>query len=239
MTSGEWRLDLRSPSRKMPHTRVLFRIAHVPRPHRRRAAAVPRPARVLGRHLPTCRSLWRSGRADESFHLAGIITHIEPPEGQSFRVTLDRVFVYVQLWGDQGEYFLRVRLVRVQVSDDDEEEIQLAENDKPREVPIPSRRPVSLSGLTYVDELGFPIGPVGFREPGLYEYQLWADGIDEPVAREARSHGSEPMTSNNPDPTPIPRKRRGRTIYNGAHRSLGTPPPRKWRGPLADALDNT
>ena len=142
------------------------------------------PLGLHGVHLLTCLSLWRSGRADESFDLAGILTHIEPPEGRSFPVVLDRVFVYVQLWGDPGEYSLRVRLVRVRVSDDDEEELQLGENDEPREFPLPSARTVELSGLNYVDELGFPIGPVPFRAilRGIEDRKLTNSGYEQESA---------------------------------------------------------
>ncbi len=50
--------------------------------------------------------------------------------------------------------------------------------------PCPTQRPVAISGLKYMEEFAYPIGPVPFREAGLYEYQLWADGFDEPIARE-------------------------------------------------------
>jgi len=143
------------------------------------------PVGLHGVHLLTCRSLWHDAqRTDGAFGLAGIMTHIEPSEEASFPVSLNRVFVYVQLWGDAGEYTLRIRLVRVILEDDDEVEVQIGMNDEPREYPLPSRRPVVVSGLNYVDELGFPIGPVAFPEPGLYEYQLIAEGIKSPIARE-------------------------------------------------------
>lgn len=107
------------------------------------------------------------------------------PDGQTFPVLLDRVFVYFQLWGDPGEYRLRVRLVRIRTTDDgEEEEVQLGTDGEPREFPLPTARPLAVSGLNYVEEFAYPIGPVPFREPGLYEYQLWADGFDEPVTRE-------------------------------------------------------
>ena len=37
-------------------------------------------------------------------------------------------------------------------------------------------------GLNYLDELAFPIPAVPVPDTGVYEFQLWAEGIDEPVA---------------------------------------------------------
>lgn len=97
------------------------------------------PVGLHGVHLLTCRALWYDAqRTDGAFGLAGIMTHIEPSEEASFPVSLNRVFVYVQLWGDAGEYTLRIRLVRVILEDDDEVEVQLGMNDEPREYPLPS-----------------------------------------------------------------------------------------------------
>lgn len=75
--------------------------------------------------------------------------------------------------------------MRVQTTaDGEEEEVQLGTGGEPREFPIPTTRPVAVSGLNYMEELAYPVGPVPFREAGLYEYQLWADGTDDPIARE-------------------------------------------------------
>jgi hypothetical protein len=130
-----------------------------------------------------------------AFSLGGLHTHLDLPDGRTFPVLLDRVFVYFQLWGDPGEYRLRVRLVRIQMTADGEEEAQLGADGEPREFPIPTARPVAVPGLNYVEEFAYPIGPVPFREAGLYEYQLWADGTDEPIAASAFWPGSGNMTN--------------------------------------------
>jgi len=144
------------------------------------------PAELRGVHLLTCRRIWFDNqKAEAGFGLAGIITHIVPPEGYQYPFRLDRVFVYSQLWGDAGEYRLRVRLVKIVTSEDDkEEEMHLGPNGNPREFPMPAQRPAVVTGLEYVEQVAFPIGPVPFREAGLYEFQLWADGIDQPISRE-------------------------------------------------------
>lgn len=144
------------------------------------------PPKVFGVHFLTCRSIWFDNRRPEmGFGLAGIYTNIEPPDGVPYPILVDRVFIYCQLWGDPGEYRLRVRLVKLDTEAEGEiVESHLGRQGEPREFLMPRGRPAVVSGIEYVDEIAFPIHSVPFREPGLYEYQLWADGIDEPIARE-------------------------------------------------------
>lgn len=141
---------------------------------------------LRGLHFLTCRSVWFDyQRPENGFGLAGIYVNIERSEGMEFPIRLDRVFVYCQLWGDPGEYELRVRLVKLETDGDGEPvEIQVGEFGESREFPMPPGRPAVVSGIEYVDEVAFPIGPVAFPKPGLYEYQIWADGIDSPIVRE-------------------------------------------------------
>ncbi len=136
-----------------------------------------------GRHLLVCNSLWYDHRRPEAgFSLGRIITHVEPATGFPFR--FDKLFIYFQYWGDPGEYQVRIRLVKLDFEDDDERVMQLGPGGEPWEFRMTSRRPVVVSGLNFVEELGYPIGLVPFPEPGIYEFQLWADGIDEPIVRE-------------------------------------------------------
>jgi hypothetical protein len=72
----------------------------------------------------------------------------------------------------------------VRTEDDEEIEVHLGRNGEPREFPTPGQRSVPVSELEYINEIAFPIGPVPFVEPGTYEFQLWADGYDEPIAVE-------------------------------------------------------
>lgn len=141
------------------------------------------PVGLHGVHLLTCRSIWYDPEKSEPFALGGIYTHLDLPDGSAYPVRLNRMFVYFQLWGDPGEYQLRVRLVRIETDANNEEvEIQLGENAYPREFPLPRICPIT--GLAYVEEFAYAIGHVPFGVAGIYEYQLWADGIDEPIARE-------------------------------------------------------
>ncbi len=144
------------------------------------------PVEVHAAHLLTAHTIWYNPeRPGAGFGLGGIYTHYDLPDGFSFPVRVERVFVYFQLWGDSGEYRVRIRLVKINETPENElEEIQLGPDGVPREFPLPTERPVTISGLNYVEEVACPIGPVPFREAGVYEYQLWVDGIDEPIARE-------------------------------------------------------
>jgi hypothetical protein len=150
----------------------------------------PRPYRdpvgLHGAHLLTCHHIWNDPeRSGAGFGLGGVYTHFDLPDGQTFPILAEQMWVYFQLWGDVGEYRLRTRLVRIRTTEDDEEEeVQLGPDGEPREFPMPPRRPVLVSGLNYMEEAAYLIGPVPFREAGLYEYQLWADGFDTPIARE-------------------------------------------------------
>lgn len=92
---------------------------------------------------------------------------------------------------------MRLRLVRIAADgENEEEEIQLGDDGEPREFPAPDRPPItgSVSGLNFVEEFAVSIGPVWFPMAGVYEYQLWAEGVDEPIAHErvlAREYNDE------------------------------------------------
>ncbi len=49
---------------------------------------------------------------------------------------------------------------------------------------LPTYRPVTVGDQNRIAEFAFAIGPVPFTYRGLYEFQLWVDGIDQPVGRE-------------------------------------------------------
>lgn len=145
------------------------------------------PPELYAAHLVTCRSYWYDHRRPEAgISLAGILIHIEPPEGSSFPLIIDRVCIYFQLWGTVCEYRLRIRLVRVAAADGEEDlEIQLGPDGSPREFPMPTNRPAEIDGINYKNDFAFPIFKVPFAESGVYEFQLWADGIDQPIACES------------------------------------------------------
>jgi hypothetical protein len=134
---------------------------------------------LRGYVMLVARNLWHNAGG---FGVGGILTHIEPPEGMTFPFRLERVIVYAQLWGDPGEYVFRVRLVRIERTGYDEEVESEADVGTPWETPLVTPRPLEVTGLNYLDEIAFPIFRVPVPETGVYEFQLWAEGIDQPVA---------------------------------------------------------
>lgn len=144
------------------------------------------PPLLSARHFLTCRGLWYDDQQPEQGHqLIGIYTTIKPPPGISFPFRLVLFFVYFQVFGDDALHRFRIRQVKLELNEDDEyEEVQLGRNGEPREFPEQNPIRVGVSDVEFVIEIGYQIGPVGFRDPGLYEFQLWAEGIQEPIARE-------------------------------------------------------
>lgn len=140
---------------------------------------------VYCRHLIVCRTVWYdANRPDDGFSLGKLIVSLRPADGAGYPVQIERLFLFAQLFGESGEYPFRIRVVRVDRNDIGEEvEIQLGPNDSPREY-VPNR-PLVVSGEELVDQIAVPLNRVAFREPGLYEFQLWLDfDSDEPLASE-------------------------------------------------------
>ena len=137
-------------------------------------------------HLLVCRSVWHDGRRPElGYSLGGIHTCLEPADGLGYPFRLERMYVYAQLWGDGGEYRPHVRLVKIDSYGYDEEvETPLGNEGEARSFPMPTKRPVTITGLDYIVEVAFPIFLVPFFEPGIYEFQLWIDDVELPVGRE-------------------------------------------------------
>lgn len=113
--------------------------------------------------------------ADAGYTLERVIVHVRPNDGSGFPFRVDRLFVFAQLHGTAGDYTLRVRLLRIKVIDG-EEVVETRRDFAPRTVAI--------SGENYVECFALPLTDVWFPEPGVYEFQLWAEGFDEPVGRE-------------------------------------------------------
>ncbi len=136
--------------------------------------------------LLICRSIWYDGRHTErGFSLGGLYANVAPPEGDGYPFRIERLFVYAQLWGDVGEYSVRIRFVRIELQGYDEEiEVQLGDDGEARVYPMPTHRPVTVGDRNRIEEFAFAIGPVPFTAPGLYEFQLRVDGLDHPVGRE-------------------------------------------------------
>jgi len=115
----------------------------------------------------------------------GVLAHFDLPDGVEYPLRYERLFVYLQLWGETGEYRFRIRLVRIEsLGYDEEMEVPLGIGGENKDFHSPFGRPFELTGLNYVDEMALPLESIRINDPGLYEFQLFAEGIDEPLARE-------------------------------------------------------
>ena len=141
-----------------------------------------RPAKVHCRHFILCKTVWYDPTVPDDFSLGHVVIHLRPPNG-SFPAYFERLFAHFQLYGTPGEYRYRIRLVRIDTEGyDGEEEIQLGGDSEPLE--WPGSRPVVVSGEDFVDPFAVPLKDVEILEAGVYEFQLWIDGLDETVGRE-------------------------------------------------------
>ena len=125
------------------------------------------------RHLILCRTIWYTGDLDDGFSLGRLIVHIRPRDGVfPFRSAI-RLFLFAQLFGDPGEYTVRIHIRRVTLDEETGEE-EVLETDAPAYGPWT----IALYGEEYVEGFAFPLNRLPFREPGLYELQLTVDEID-------------------------------------------------------------
>ena len=71
---------------------------------------------------------------------------------------------------------MRVRQVRIELSDNgDEREVEIGDFG-PWDIAIP--------GENYVECFGFTLTQVRYPQAGVYEFQLWVDGMDHLLGRE-------------------------------------------------------
>lgn len=137
---------------------------------------------VLCRHFLFSHTVWHDPAKPSEFSLGRIIAQLQTPDG-IYPWAFARLFSFGQLYGTPGEYGFGIRLVGIAQSGYDEEvEVPVDHNGRPMEW-RPSR-PLVISGLDFVDPFAVPMTEVWFPSPGVYEFQLLLDGIDEPVARE-------------------------------------------------------
>ena len=134
------------------------------------------------RHLLICHHVWKSqDLPNAGFSLGGLLVHAVPDIG--FPLWVDRLFLYAQVYGPTGEYQFVVRLVRIDDSGYGEEvETPLGDDGEHVEYVVP--RAFEVSGLNFVDEFALPMRRVVFEQPGVYEFQLFCHGSDDPIARE-------------------------------------------------------
>lgn len=128
-------------------------------------------------HMILCHTMWHlPDDPDAGYSLGRVVVQVRPPGGDGYGFQLPRLFVYVQLLGTPGEYTFRVRQVPIGTDEDgDEVEGEPAEYG-PWDVLVTNEE--------YVESLGLPLPKVSFPSPGVYEFQFWADGFDEPLAAE-------------------------------------------------------
>jgi len=140
-------------------------------------------------HFLLCRKIWYNNtKPEEGFSLLGVLAHFDLPDGVEYPLRYERLFVYLQLWGETGEYRFRIRLVRIEslgyLGYDEAMEVPLGIGGENKDFHSPFGRPFELTGLNYVDEMALTLESIRINDPGLYEFQLFAEGIDEPLARE-------------------------------------------------------
>jgi hypothetical protein len=134
------------------------------------------PPNVVCSHFLACHTIWYDNtNPDAGWSLVRVIIHIRPSEGQTFPFAVRRLFLFAQLHGVSDEYIVRVRFVRVLTFDEDEQE---------EEVRWLGPWEIALPGDNYVECYGFPLYNLPLAAAGVYEFQLWVDGFDEPIARE-------------------------------------------------------
>jgi hypothetical protein len=112
---------------------------------------------------------------DAGYTIERVIVHVRPDDANGFPARQPRLCLFAQLFGTPGDYTLRVRLLRLRVNDDEEA--------------VATRRDfgpwtVQISGEHYVQCFAMALTNVWFPEPGVYEFQLWVDGFDDPLGRE-------------------------------------------------------
>jgi hypothetical protein len=136
------------------------------------------------RHLLVCRTIWFDpSKPDEDFSLGRLVVRLTAASADHFPLKVARLFVFAQVYGTPGEYPVFLRLVRIDRNAVGEEvEFSLGRDDEPLDFRLP--RPVVVSGLQLVDSFAVPLDNVTFPTAGLYEFQLWRDGGEEPLASE-------------------------------------------------------
>lgn len=127
-------------------------------------------------HFIACHEVRYDGNdADAGCTLERVIVHVRPSDANGYPFRVPRMFVFAQLFGAPGDYALRVRLLRISATD--EEEIVATRRDF-------GPKSVALTGEDYVECFALALTDVWFSEPSVYEFQLLVNGSEEPLARE-------------------------------------------------------
>jgi hypothetical protein len=124
-----------------------------------------RPDFLTCRHFLLCHTVWHdANKPDEGVSLGRILGRLQPKDGDDFPLEFARLFAYIQLAGEPGDYSLVVERVRIDV-DEAGGEVEV----DPREY---GPYPVFVSEEGSVDEFVFQMADMPFRSAGDYEFRL-------------------------------------------------------------------
>jgi hypothetical protein len=127
------------------------------------------------RHFLACRFFWHDDK--RGYSLSSLIITVAPEVGDDYPFLEPRVFLYLQLFGAPGDYILRLRLVKIDLTDYGEEVEQIVEERGPWRIQV--------SGDEFVESCVFELkGGLGIQEPGVYDLGIWIDGEDALLASE-------------------------------------------------------
>lgn len=131
---------------------------------------------VYCRHLIITRTIWYEPAREDPYTLGRVVVNVRPEEPTDGVFVLPRLFAYFQIHGDRGEYDIRIKLGHVELDDEGDETITVSAAWGPW--------PCEITGFEFVEARAAELPGVTFDGPGIYEFQLWIDGIDEPIGRE-------------------------------------------------------
>jgi hypothetical protein len=132
------------------------------------------PPHLVCPRLLACGNIrYDAGDQDAGYSLERVLVHFRPADGKGFGFDLDRMFLFAQLYGTPGEYTLWVRMTRILQTEENVNGIEIGEA-----VEFAKRR-IALPGDNFVECFGFPLVRLPFPGPGVYEFQLWAEGFEE------------------------------------------------------------
>ncbi len=133
----------------------------------------PEDAPLNGHRLLVCRELeFDLEHPDDGYTLRRVIVHLRPPDNL-FDFIEPRLWLFAQVSGEEREYTVQVRMVRIGRNDIGEETA---------EDPV-TFRPSGfyLSGDLYVATIGVPVSHIPFRAAGVHEFQLWQPNAEFPL----------------------------------------------------------
>ena len=125
------------------------------------------------RHLLVCREVLRDPFAPgAAYSLRGLVVFLQPNDDIGYPLAAESLVLFAQVFGDAGQYDFWVDLVFVE--------------DDGSESHVTTYGPMAASVRPgqFVEALTFPISNVPFPQPGIYEFRLRRDAVQEPLATE-------------------------------------------------------